>query len=1273
MASLLIITQNCNGLRNKLKRQICFNWFKNQKADFILIQETHWSIEMENIIRKEWRGLTFFSHGSQNARGVAILLKNKCEVKINAEYKDETGRVLIIELIVSQQKLIIVNIYAPNVHMKREIFFKSLYKTLLRKFDLSDLQTHLVICGDFNCVLNPKLDTYNTKSTYKTPNSLKYIMKKYCLIDIWRKVHKDKMQYTWRNKFLKIASRIDFMLICKDLKKKMIKTDIRPVVSGDHNAVTLLIKVSDTKPGPGFWKFNTRLLTKYDYCDHVRKIILDMIKDKNESCMSWRETWELCKIKIKEFSVDYSKNMKSKDGNVKILENKLKKLNDKLWENENDKASKVINEHEQISEQLEKIYKSKCKGAIIRSRVKWFEEGEKNTKYFMSLEKRNLDKNTIMLLKNRKGKLIRTQQNIRKHVHDFYSTLYRAKLKTPDMHRYFHNLQIPKLTQELADKCEGLLTEQECYQVVMEFSKNKSPGSDGLGIEFYQYFWEDIKDVLVNSLNEGFEHNEMSYTQRHAIIRLLHKKGDKTNLENWRPISLLNYDYKIATAVLARRLQGVISELISHDQVGYIKGRSLAENIRMIEDLFYYVRNFSFKGIALLSDFKKAFDCLSWDFLKECLHLFGFKSDFCQWVSTLYSNISSSVNVNGWLTEKISITRGVRQGCPLSALLFILAAEILAIKIRSDPELSGITMFKSVDVRILQFADDATIFVNDIHSLRKAIKHIEQFGVYSGLELNKNKCSLVDMKNFAVNESIEGISWSNSDVKILGVYFGQNNDKVIEKNWSPKIAKIENLIKVWKTRNLTVFGKITIIKAFLVSQIIYNAQMILMPANIVKKINSLLFSFLWNCKKDKVKRKAVCMNYELGGLKMVNLDFLLRSFLLKWVLYYLSSVNSKWKSIIDGFFCKIGELSYIMNCNCRKIDMSNHLKTVKMPNYYKEIILAWIDLKELIESKENKTYQSCHIKNEQLWFNSNIKGFDGKVLFFKRWFDAGIMKIKDLVKNSEFISLREVGNLFEKKHAFLFQEYHVLIHAIPRIWKHSNFGSYNTLKPANEKTLFDIVLQNMNIKSKSKFFYSMILNHSTVKLKVEDKWKEISSKNQQENWKAIWKFNLKIIKENKIAEFNFKFLHDLIPHRFNLFRWKLTNNPLCEIDNELHDTVHLFLNCKQSNLFWKRFNDFVSRLYDIAFSCSIDTLISGYDLENKHFVSLNVLIMYAKYAIYVTFIYAENNKVRFHELSIFNIFKRLVRNRLETEKHCKKKSLCVFTNTLIHKKATYFA
>ena len=165
----------------------------------------------------------------------------------------------------------------------------------------------------------------------------------------------------------------------------------------------------------------------------------------------------------------------------------------------------------------------------------------------------------------------------------------------------------------------------------------------------------------------------------------------------------------------------------------------------------------------------------------------------------------------------------------------------------------------------------------------------------------------------------------------------------------------------------------------------------------------------------------------------------------------------------------------------------------------------------------------------------------------------------------------------------------------------------------------------------------------------------------------IWQFNLQAIKENKIVEFNYKLLHNLIPHKYNLYKWKLSNDPLCSFDGELHDSIHLFVNCKQTKLFWLRFSDIVQILYKVVFSFNSSVLIEGYRLEDKRSRSLNFLIIYAKYAIYSTFIQAENSKLIFHELSIFSIFKRMILNRLEMEKHCKTKALCIFNNTLVEK------
>ena len=138
--------------------------------------------------------------------------------------------------------------------------------------------------------------------------------------------------------------------------------------------------------------------------------------------------------------------------------------------------------------------------------------------------------------------------------------------------------------------------------------KNKSPGSDGLSAEFYTFFWNDLKDLLIGSLNAGYEQSTLSFTQRQAILTLLFKKGNKASLDNWRPISLLNVDYKIAASVLCTRLKRVIEYIISEDQTGFMKKRSAAENVRLVQDIIDYYTSTNQSGIIMFLDFRKAFD-----------------------------------------------------------------------------------------------------------------------------------------------------------------------------------------------------------------------------------------------------------------------------------------------------------------------------------------------------------------------------------------------------------------------------------------------------------------------------------------------------------------------------------------------------------------------------------------------------------------------------------------------------------------------------------------
>ena len=192
---------------------------------------------------------------------------------------------------------------------------------------------------------------------------------------------------------------------------------------------------------------------------------------------------------------------------------------------------------------------------------------------------------------------------------------------------FFSPENVTALSEEEKNSCEGLVKVEECQNALKDFDNNKSPGSDGLPAEFYRFFWPDICHDLVASYNFASQHGMLSISQRRGIISLIPKKfKDKTILENLRPISLLNVDYKILTKVIAKRIENVLPTLINPDQTGYVKGRYIGENIRLIYDLIHYTDKTNQKGIAIFLDFKKVFDSIEWNYLLGPVHT----SHFCR-------------------------------------------------------------------------------------------------------------------------------------------------------------------------------------------------------------------------------------------------------------------------------------------------------------------------------------------------------------------------------------------------------------------------------------------------------------------------------------------------------------------------------------------------------------------------------------------------------------------------------------------------------------------
>ena len=212
----------------------------------------------------------------------------------------------------------------------------------------------------------------------------------------------------------------------------------------------------------------------------------------------------------------------------------------------------------------------------------------------------------------------------------------------------------------------------------------------------------------------------MSEEQRRAVLRLIAKKDkNTTDLKNWRPISLLNTDYKILAHALSHRLQKVLPEIISKDQNAYMKGRFIGYNIRTILDIIEITNTNKLKTTIAFLDFEKAFDKLNWEFINKCLAAFGFGPNLLKWVKLMYNDISSCVINNGYTSRYFKLKCGIRQGCPLSALLFIIAAESLACSIRRNLNIRGIQIGTN-EIKLSQLADDTTLFLKDIQSLHTA-------------------------------------------------------------------------------------------------------------------------------------------------------------------------------------------------------------------------------------------------------------------------------------------------------------------------------------------------------------------------------------------------------------------------------------------------------------------------------------------------------------------------------------------------------------------------
>jgi hypothetical protein len=566
--------------------------------------------------------------------------------------------------------------------------------------------------------------------------------------------------------------------------------------------------------------------------------------------------------------------------------------------------------------------------------------------------------------------------------------------------------------------------------------------------------------------------------------------------------------------------------------------------------------------------------------------------------------------------QTLNLQRGIRQGCPLSALLFIIVAEVLSTKLRQSTTYQGIQI-QGKHLKVTQLADDMTLFLKNQKEIPITLDIIDNFGKHSGLQLNRTKTQglwIGNSKHYEI-ELVNDIKFTTKHIKSLGVYFGNNKDVCINLSWNEKIEKCKQLINAWKKRKLTYFGKITVIKSLLLPKLVYHAQNIITPDTIIKSINTMIFEFLWDG-RDKIKRRTIIGNKLDGGIDMPDFEYYAKTLKLKWIKHLNNETNANWKVIPTALFNQFGKNFLIFHMNLDSLK-SLTIQTFKLSKFYKCLLSIWIQFKQLSGNYIEAT-KHYEIRKEILWGNKFIK-CNNKSLLFKNWIDSDIIFVNDIISDIGLIDTNIILNKLKNKSNWI-SEINMLKKAIPNRWKNvlSTSASVNTR--VNTKLILSC--QNKSfIDMTNKDIYQLYIKRFFEKPYIHNYWNQ--RLHETINWKSWYHIIHKSVVDNKIKQFKIKLLHNLIPTNLNLFKWKVKDSPLCAHCKEVEDYEHFFIHCPSLSLFWDTIIELFKHCGINRISKNIKFILIGYKIDQKEYNAVNVVLSQISYCIYKTYFISE--------------------------------------------------
>ena len=663
-----------------------------------------------------------------------------------------------------------------------------------------------------------------------------------------------------------MLARLDRIYTSRICRNKIRNTRIIPFAHSDHDLVQISLNITKVQTQRNPWRLDNSLLKDQNYLQLITNLWHDWLPTQAHFPNGLLAWWDAFKRQVKRTTQTYQQTLKrQREQYSRSVNKRLRNLSSKPFPTNN-----TLNTVTMLTERKRQLEEQEARDDFLRKHTQWVEDGEKCTSYFFNQTKRRYQDTTFHSLRNDNGNIVNSTADILQEATSYFSNLYTpTHVNLQLQEKLLRNIK-RRINPSQAHECDRPFTAQDFDQAVKSLNGGKSPGPDGLTTEFYQTFRDVFRPTFLKLLDEIENNHSLTASQRSAHIICIPKKGDLNDLDNWRPISLTNTDYKIIAKLLALRIQKVLPDVVNIDQTCSVPGRKIQHNLTIIRDVIHYANRTNQPHLLISLDQRKAFDTVNWNLLHKLLDKLNFGPRFRKWITILYDDIYSSVRINGFISTPFPILQGLRQGCPLSPLLFAIYAQLLGELILNNRNIRGITIGDYTHT-LSQYADDTSVFLTGLSSLENLYLTLVEYYQATGQRVNPDKTQGLWLgSNRFRKDKPYNFHWSSHHVKILGLHLGTQLS--INRNFQEMTTKMTKTLHRWSTRDLSLRGRVTVVNQLVASKMIYTAQIFPIPQTTLRIMQTILLTFIFNGKKQRIPSNILYLPIAEGGLNLVHLE-----------------------------------------------------------------------------------------------------------------------------------------------------------------------------------------------------------------------------------------------------------------------------------------------------------------------------------------------------------------------------------------------------------------